>query len=234
MNKDNKPLYKIEKVGFSYLLGNQIVHALRGISLTIPHHQIVCFSGPSGSGKTTLLNLLGLIEPVQEGTILFDGEDFSTLTEQQQNALRRYHFGFIFQQFLLLPVLSAEENVAYFLARQGLPKSEQELLTKESLQAVGLWEHRHKKPLEMSGGQRQRVAIARAIAKRPRVIIADEPTASLDQKTGSEIMEILAKLAKEQQVSVLIASHDPMVHTYADIHHKISDGKLIETKGGQK
>lgn len=231
MNKDNEPLFKVNRVSFSYLLDTQLVHALRDVSLSIPHNKIVCFSGPSGSGKTTLLNLLGLIEKVQDGSIIFDGENFATLSESQQNALRRFQFGFIFQQFLLLPVLTAEENVSYFLSRQKLPKAEQDLLTKESLQAVGLWEHRHKKPLEMSGGQRQRVAIARALAKRPRVIIADEPTASLDQKTGREIMELLSRLAKEQQVSVIIASHDPMVHTYADIHYKISDGRLVEPKG---
>lgn len=224
------PLYRINDVHFSYWLGKQKVHALQGITLDIPQNSIVCFSGPSGSGKTTLLNILGLIEPVQIGSVIFDEEDLTTLSEAQKNTLRRYQIGFIFQQFLLFPVLTAQENVEYFLARQGVSPLERHHIAKKALESVGLWSHREKKPLEMSGGQRQRVAIARAIAKRPRVIIADEPTASLDQHTGREIMELLVELSREQSVSVIIASHDTMVHAYAKQHHQIRDGHLIRHK----
>ena len=228
------PLYSIKDLRFSYWLGNQKVNALRGISLDIPKGEVVCLSGPSGSGKTTLLNVLGLIEKIQEGSVIFDNMDLHKLSEKQKNHLRRYQIGFIFQQFLLLPVLNAEENVEYFLARQGIPKEERMALVKDALVGVGLWEHRMKKPLEMSGGQRQRVAIARAIAKRPMVVIADEPTASLDQKTGREIMEILVCLSREKGVSIVLASHDPMVHSYAASHHEIRDGHVIAdfAKGG--
>jgi ABC-type lipoprotein export system ATPase subunit len=122
--------------------------------------------------------------------------------------------------------LTAEENVEYFLERQGWPAAERKDMTKEALEQVGLWEHRMKRPLEMSGGQRQRVANARAIAKRPQVIIADEPTASLDQKTGKEIMEVLWRLAREKDVSILVASHDPMVQAFSEYHYQIRDGLL--------
>lgn len=224
-------LYQIRHLDFSYRLGNLWVHALDNVSFDISSAEMICFSGPSGSGKTTLLNILGLIEPIQKGTVIFNQQNIKELSEQEKNHIRRYHIGFIFQQFHLLPILTAEENVAYFLARQGLSKDERLHLTKEALQSVGLWEHRFKKTLEMSGGQRQRVAIARAIAKRPNVIIADEPTASLDQKTGREIMEILLALCKEKGVTVLIASHDPMVHAYAKSHFHVLDGQVTLHEG---
>lgn len=232
MTEKSQPIYQIRDLRFSYHLGTQLVHALTGVSMDIPSSSIVCFSGPSGSGKTTLLNILGLIEPIQDGTVIFNEQNLRELSEKEKNHLRRYHIGFIFQQFHLLPVLSAEENTEYFLARQGLPVDERLRLTQEALEAVGLWEHRFKKPLEMSGGQRQRVAIARAIAKRPNVIIADEPTASLDQKTGREIMEILVKLSTEKGVSVILASHDTMVHTFAQHHYQVRDGQVIRLKEG--
>ena len=148
--------------------------------------------------------------------MLFHNEDFSSMSEKRKNEIRKFEIGFIFQQFHLIPVLSAEENVSYFIFRQNLSKREIEERTRESLESVGLWEHRKKRPSELSGGQKQRVAIARAIAKHPLVIIADEPTASLDQKTGREIMEILASLAREGKSSVILTTHDPMVLSFAE------------------
>lgn len=202
--------------------------ALHPLSLDIHREEIICFSGPSGSGKTTLLNLLGLIEPVQHGTLLFRNQNLRDLSEAEKNSLRRYHIGFVFQRYHLLPVLTAEENVEYFLTRQGIEREERKRLVKDALEAVGLWSHRNKKPWEMSGGQRQRVAVARAIAKRPDVIIADEPTASLDQKTGQEVMQIFTQLHEEQHVAIIMASHDPMVHTYAKRHLVMTDGSILE------
>ena len=221
-------IYELEKLRFSYHLGRQLVNALRGVSLRVPSDGLVCFSGPSGSGKTTLLNLLGLIEPVQEGALRFRDNDIGELSEKEKNVLRRYHIGFVFQQFHLLPVLTAEENVEYFLARRGLPVAERRERVREALDAVGLWKHRLKRPWNMSGGERQRVAVARAIAKRPDVIIADEPTANLDQATGREIIDIFERLQKEGQASIIIASHDAMVHSRADYHYVLRDGKLTD------
>ena len=221
------PLYELRDVSFSYTLGKVNAVALRGITLTVPHAAVLCLTGPSGSGKTTLLNLLGLIEPVQEGHITFDGRAIDALDEGEKNRLRRFQIGYVFQQFHLIPVLDAEENVEFFLARQGLARKERARRVESALVSVGLWEHRKKRPLEMSGGQRQRVAIARALAKEPRVIIADEPTASLDQKTGAAIVDLLLKLKEASNVTVIVSSHDPMVQSRIPSHVVLDDGAVV-------
>ena len=219
-------LYQCQNLHFRYKLGKEWVHALRGLTLDIKRGEFVCVSGPSGSGKSTLLNLLGLIEPVQDGTILFDGKDVGPLSEKEKNLIRRYQLGFIFQSFNLMDVLRADENVEYFLARQKLGSSERAARVKEALESVGLWEHRMKRPLEMSGGQRQRVAIARAIAKHPAVIIADEPTANLDSVTGAAVVDLLLNLTKTRGVTVIISSHDSVVRERALREIKLVDGQL--------
>ena len=222
-----KNIFQLKDVCFSYLLGSHRIDAIRHLTLDIRHQSLVTFSGPSGSGKSTLLNLLGLIEPVQTGQVLFQGNDIAQMTQNELNKIRKYKIGFIFQEFHLIPVFTAEENVAYFLARQGRSPEDIKTTTRESLEAVGLWEHRMKKPGELSGGQNQRVAIARALAKNPEVIIGDEPTASLDQKTAREIMEIFASLVKHKDVCVILTTHDTLIQSYADHHFHISDGLLI-------
>lgn len=220
-------LYTIEDLSFSYDLGPQKIEALRNLTLNIPAKALVTLSGPSGSGKSTLLNILGLIEPVQSGKISLRNEDMRFMNGRRKNEIRKYNIGFIFQQFHLMPILNAEENVKYFLAKQGLSKKEIETRTRESLEAVGLWQHRIKKPSELSGGQKQRVAIARALAKNPDLIIGDEITANLDQKMGQEIMEILSKLVKEKGISVILTTHDEMVQSYADYNFHIHDGQVV-------
>lgn len=220
-------LYKIEDLCFYYSLGKEKVIALRDLSLNIPAHSLVTISGPSGSGKSTLLSILGLIEPVQEGKVFFKNEEISQMSEKRKNEIRKYQIGFIFQQFHLIPVLTAEENVRYFLSRQKLAKKEIQERTEDSLEAVGLWEHRMKKPSQLSGGQKQRVAIARALAKMPDVIIGDEPTASLDQKTGQEIMEILSSLVSKRKSSIILTTHDAMVQSYANQNIHLQDGREI-------
>lgn len=219
-------LYKAEGLEFRYSLGKQAVPALNGIDLEIRTGSVYCLTGPSGSGKTTLLNLLGLIEFVQKGSLAFEGREVAKLREREKNKIRRFRIGFIFQRFNLFPVLSADENVEYFLYRQGVPGPERRERVKEALSHVGLWAHRSKRPFEMSGGQRQRVAIARALAKKPEVIIGDEPTASLDQKTGREIMETLRELNGRYGVTLILASHDPMVHAYASNRVRLVDGRI--------
>lgn len=197
--KKENILFSLENITFSYLLGSEKVPALHELTLDIPCHSLITISGPSGSGKSTLLSILGLLEPLQEGEVYFLNEPFSSMSPKRQNEIRKFKIGFIFQQFHLIPVLTAEENVEYFLKRQHLPEEEIKERTKEALEAVGLWEHRMKKPGQLSGGQKQRVAIARALAKRPDVIIGDEPTGSLDQKTGREIMKIFEKIVEEKR-----------------------------------
>ncbi|MBS0604996.1 MAG: ABC transporter ATP-binding protein [Verrucomicrobia bacterium] len=224
----NGILFSLKDINFSYLLGNQKISALNALTLEIPAHALITVSGPSGSGKSTLLNLLGMIEPLQEGEILFQNESFSTMSPVRKNQIRKFDIGFIFQQFHLIPVLSAQENVEYFLRRQGLASEEIERRTHEALDSVGLWEHRKKKPSELSGGQKQRVAIARALAKKPAVIIGDEPTGSLDQKTGRGIMEIFDGLVKEKKLSVILTTHDPMVLSFSQQNFHFHDGHLIK------
>ena len=219
-------LYQLRNVKFQYLLGRQTVQALRNVSCSIEAGALVCISGPSGSGKSTLLNLLGLIELPQEGEILFQGQDFKALKESERNKLRKFEIGFVFQSFQLFPVMTALENVEYFLYRQGLPAQVRAERSKKALEAVGLWQHRQKKPLEMSGGQRQRVAIARALAKQPKVIIADEPTASLDQNTGRDIMELFSMANLTTGATLIVSSHDPMVQKICPTRLHLLDGEL--------
>lgn len=220
-------LFSIKNLSFSYFLHSVQCPALKKVSIDIPKKSLVTFSGPSGSGKSTLLNLLALIEPMQDGKIFFNNEDFSLMSKQKKNKLRRSKIGFIFQQFHLMPVLTAEENVAYFLRKQKLPKKQVQSKTEKALKAVGIWEHRKKKPMELSGGQKQRVAIARAIVKEPEVIIADEPTASLDQETGKGIMELFSQMIKEKGITILLTTHDPMVQAFADHNFHIQDGQVV-------
>jgi ABC-type lipoprotein export system ATPase subunit len=222
----NKDLFALKNVSLEYKLGHELVPALQGISLNIPSGQFVSLTGPSGSGKSTLLNILGLVEPLQKGSLVFLGNEVSRLNEDEKNRIRRFDIGFIFQSFHLLEVLSAEENVAYFLARQGVSLKERARRSQDALNAVGLFEHRKKKPQEMSGGQRQRVAVARALAKNPKVLLADEPTANLDQKTGRDLLELMQKLVENEKVSLVMSSHEPMVQKYSTFNVSLVDGKL--------
>lgn len=223
----NNTVYSCEKISFDYQMGEQKLRALKDCDLKITKGDFIVFCGPSGSGKSTLLNLLGLIESPQMGEIFFQGKSLKTLSEAEKNHLRRHQLGFVFQSFHLINVLTAYENVEYFLIRQGVAKTEITQRTTEALARVGLSEHAHKKPLEMSGGQRQRVAIARALAKKPQVIIADEPTASLDQKNGKEIIAILKELSLREGTTILVASHDPMVIESASHVIRLQDGSLV-------
>ena len=220
-------LYELEDVRFHYALGKCRVEALRGVTLEIERGALLCLKGPSGSGKTTLLNLLGLIEPMQEGAMRFEGKPVASLTESERNRLRRFDIGYVFQQFHLIPVLSAEENVEFFLRRHRLSGAERGARVEGALRAVELWDQRRQRPLEMSGGQRQRVAIARAIAKQPRLILADEPTASLDQATGRTILGLLLQLHATSDVTLIVSSHDPMVHELISTHVALRDGALV-------
>jgi len=226
MNDSDVSLYEVRDVRFSYKLGDLRAPALNGVTLEIARGEFVCLSGPSGSGKTTLLNLLGLIEPVQAGSVAFSGTNVQSLSERARNRIRRYQIGFVFQTFQLFPVLRADENVEYFLTRQQLSREIRRERVREALDVVGILEHRHKRPSEMSGGQRQRVAVARALAKHPDVIIADEPTANLDQATGRGVMEVFSRLNVERGVTLLMSSHDPMVQGFAQRRIQLVDGRI--------
>jgi putative ABC transport system ATP-binding protein len=223
-------LYSCQQISHSYRQGQQLFPALHDVNLEITSGEFCLIMGPSGSGKSTLLNLLGLIEPLQSGTIFFQGQELQSMNEGMKNQLRRFQLGFIFQSFHLFDVLSAAENVEFFLTRQGLPAAERKKRVQECLEAVDLWDHRNKRPQELSGGQRQRVAIARALAKQPAVILADEPTASLDQDTARSILLLLKNLCAQGR-TIIISSHDPVSRDYASRVLHLQDGRL--QAGGQ-
>jgi len=223
-------LFQGKDVTLSYMMDDVKVEALKNLSFEIDFGKFTCLAGASGSGKSTLLNLLGLIEPMQAGEIKYLGRSTAELNENELNRIRRFEIGFVFQSFHLIDVLTAEENVEYFLVRQGIVKESRKELVRSALEWVGLGDHVRKRPGQMSGGQRQRVAIARALAKQPRVILADEPTANLDSKTGADVLQLLLGLCRDRGCSVVMASHDPQAMKLADCLIRLRDGQMIEEK----
>ncbi len=221
-------LYHLENIHFHYMWQNQIVPVLKGISLDIPQGSFTCIVGPSGSGKTTLLNLLGLLDHPQKGVLKLENTVVQALREPELETLRLHKLGFIFQAFYLLPTLTVFENTTYFLSQLGLTPSLIRDRGDHVLQMVGLFEHRNKRPAELSGGQRQRVAIARALAKKPKIILADEPTANLDRKTASDLIQIFQTLKQKEGVSFIFSTHDSHLVSYADRVLSLRDGELLE------
>ena len=204
-------LAKSEKLTKSFHLGKTVVQALRGIDLEIATGEFAVLAGPSGSGKTTLLNLIGLIDTLDEGRLEFGGRDVSAFSERQLNEIRKNQIGFVFQNFNLVPVLSAYENVEYPLLLLSLPARERRGRVEKYLTRVGLWERRRHKPSQLSGGEQQRVAIARALVKQPDLVIADEPTANLDSRTTDEVIGLMRQMNDEERITFIVASHDPIV-----------------------
>lgn len=202
------------------------VHAVQALDLTIDKGEFVAVMGPSGSGKTTLLNMLGGIDRPTSGEVFIDGCDICTLPEKERIAFRRDNIGFIFQDYSLLPVLTALENVEFVMQLQG--KSDQECRRRatELLQQVGLAEQQHKRPTRLSGGQQQRVAVARALASRPRFIMADEPTANLDADSTAELLNIMQRLNESEGTTFIFSTHDPRVIKRARRVIVFEDGRL--------
>ena len=223
---NREPLVEARGLSRTYRLGASTVPALRGVDLTIARGEFLALQGPSGSGKTTLLNLLGLLDSPGEGTIRIEGRDGEALSENARSDLRRDRFGFVFQTFNLIPVLSAEENVAYPMLIAGRPPEERRARARELLEAVSLGDKLAVRPDLLSGGQRQRVAIARALANRPAIIFADEPTANLDSHTAEEILDLMRKINEESSVAFLFATHDPRVVARARRVVLLHDGRI--------
>jgi putative ABC transport system ATP-binding protein len=196
------------------------------VSLAIGAGEFVALKGPSGSGKTTLLNLLGLLDRPDSGSLVVDGRDAAGLTENDRADLRRDRFGFVFQTFNLIPVLTAQENIEYPMALANVPATARRSRSRDLLDAVGLSEKASVRPDLLSGGQRQRVAIARALANSPEVIFADEPTASLDSVTADEILDLMRDLCESRRVAFLFATHDPRVVARARRVVSLRDGRI--------
>lgn len=226
MSMNKTTVVKIDNVWKSYAMGKVEVPALRGLSYEFKEGFTVV-AGPSGSGKSTLLNLVGCLDTPNKGSVIVDGTDVVTMSEKDRSLLRRNRIGFIFQSFSLIPVLSAYDNVEYPILRSSLGRTERRERVSALLTEVGLGDYMTRFPRELSGGQMQRVAIARALAAHPKLIIADEPTANLDSKTGQKILELLRTIQQEQGASVIIASHDANLLEQIPTKLFIQDGEVF-------
>ncbi|HJV53634.1 MAG TPA: ABC transporter ATP-binding protein [Noviherbaspirillum sp.] len=226
----------LKHVGKTYHLDAVDVPALSDINLEIRPNCFTVISGASGSGKTTLLNLIGCIDRPDHGEILVAGQAVQRMSDDALSDFRARHLGFIFQNFNLLPVLSAYENVEYPLLLSKMPAAQRRERVRMLLDAVGLTDRADNRPGQLSGGQRQRVAIARALATHPQLVLADEPTANLDSQTGAAIIALMRKMQREHQVSFVFSSHDPNVLAEADDAVFIRDGRItgIERRNEEK
>jgi len=202
------------------------VEALRGVNLNIEQGEFTAIVGPSGSGKTTLLNIIGGLDRPTSGYIEVGGKDISTLSDGQLIDFRRENIGFVFQAYNLIPVLTAKENVEFVMLLQNRPKEERNKRVKELLEAVGLAYKIDKRPTELSGGQQQRVAVARALAPKPTFILADEPTANLDSKSTNNLLDIMARLNKEENITFVFSTHDQRVIDRARRVITLDDGVI--------
>jgi ABC-type lipoprotein export system ATPase subunit len=224
----NNAIIRTEKLERVYRSRGREVHALRGIDVAIPEGEFVTFRGRSGSGKTTLINCIGGLDRPTNGEVFFKGSPLSKLSERQITRLRRQEFSFVFQSFALIPTFSAYENVELPLRIQGLPRRERHSRTVRCLAVVGLSKWAKHRPYEMSGGQQQRVAVARALVTMPEVIMADEPTGELDSATGRQIMSLFQQISVEENVTVVMVTHDPVVQEYASLVYSLEDGQIVK------
>jgi putative ABC transport system ATP-binding protein len=220
----------LKQVSKTYRLDTVGVPALADINLEIHPERFTVISGPSGSGKTTLLNLIGCIDRADAGEIVVAGQPVQQLSDDALSDFRARHLGFIFQNFNLLPVLTAYENVEYPLLLTRVAPAERKERVHALLAAVGLADKAQHRPGELSGGQRQRVAVARALAPSPRLVLADEPTANLDSHTGAAIIALMREMQRRQRVSFVISSHDPQILAEADDAVRIQDGRIVSVE----
>ncbi len=205
------------------------VRALDGVSMTIAAGEFTAIAGPSGSGKTTLLNIIGGLDKPTSGRVLVDGEDLADMSRNELAEFRLHHLGFVFQAFNLIPVLTAEENAEFSLLLQGVPPGERRRRVRSELTDLGIDEDlADRRPNELSGGQQQRVAVARALVSRPRLILADEPTANLDSVTGSRLLDKMRDLNERTGITFLFSTHDPLVMERARRLVRLRDGRIVK------
>lgn len=214
-----KKTYRLEKVE---------VRALNSVSLSIKKGGFIAIAGPSGSGKTTLLNIIGGLDGADSGRVLVNGHILSTMSQTELANLRLRKVGFVFQAYNLIPVLSALENVEFVMLLQGVPPSERRERAKVILDDVGLADMYDRRPAELSGGQQQRVAVARAIVSNPSIVLADEPTANLDSKTGASLLEMMEQMNEKKRVTFIFSTHDEMVMNYAHRLVSLRDGRVVD------
>jgi putative ABC transport system ATP-binding protein len=226
-------IVQCQEITKTYRQGKVDVTALHGISLDVAEGGFVALAGPSGSGKTTLLNLIGGLDRPNAGRIVIGDKDYADLSDSQMADLRLHRIGFVFQAYNLIPVLSAVENVEYVMLLQGVPSAERRRRARRILDDVGLADKYHRRPAELSGGQQQRVAVARAIVADPSIVLADEPTANLDSRTGEELLRLMQEMNSRRKVTFIFSTHDEMVMAHAHRVITIRDGRIADdrTKG---
>jgi putative ABC transport system ATP-binding protein len=222
---ENGEIIKISEVTKVYSVGESVVRALDGVSLSIREADFLAIMGPSGSGKSTLMNILGCLDVADTGQYLLRGVEVSEMDEDELSEIRNREIGFVFQMFNLLPRMSVLRNVELPLAYAGTSRRKRRAAAREALEEVGLGPRTHHKPVELSGGERQRVAIARALVNRPSIILADEPTGNLDSKTGEEIMDVIINLNKQGR-TIIIVTHDEYVASHASSIIRLKDGRV--------
>ena len=223
----NSNVIETTEIAKTYVMGVEVIHALRSVSIKIPRGEYVAFMGPSGSGKSTLMNIVGCLDTPSSGQYILNGQDVSRMSDNQLAEVRNKEIGFVFQSFNLLPRASALDNVALPLIYAGLNKRERNALALESLRSVGLADRASHRPNELSGGQRQRVAIARALVNNPSVLLADEPTGALDSKTSHEIMDLFEALYAKGN-TIIMVTHEEDIARYAHRIVRLRDG-LVES-----
>ncbi|MEA1935608.1 MAG: ABC transporter ATP-binding protein [Thermodesulfobacteriota bacterium] len=212
----------------TYRQGKMEVRALNGVSLSIEKGGFVALAGPSGSGKTTMLNIIGGLDSADSGSIIVNGNSLDKMNQSELAGLRLHNIGFIFQAYNLIPVLSAIENVEFVMLLQDVPPAERRERAKIVLDDVGLEDKYNRRPAELSGGQQQRVAVARAVVSNPSIVLADEPTANLDSKTGQGLLEMMKEMNKKKKVTFIFSTHDKMVMDYARRLVHIRDGLVAD------
>ncbi len=224
------PIVECTDVNKSYQQGSVKVHALQDVSLTVDAGGFVALAGPSGSGKTTMLNLIGGLDLADSGQISVDGNRYNEMSQSDLATLRLYKIGFVFQAYNLIPVLSAVENVEYVMQLQGVPAGKRRTSAVAMLDDVGLSDLYDRRPAALSGGQQQRVAVARAIVSNPSIVLADEPTANLDSKTGEGLLEMMLEMNQKRTVTFIFSTHDKMVMDYAHRLIHIRDGRVADDR----
>jgi len=220
-------ILELKNVNKIYNGSEVLVHAVNDVSLEFREAEFAAIVGPSGSGKTTLLNLIGGLDMPSSGSIIIDGTDLSQLKSSKLIDFRMRNIGFVFQAYNLIPVLTARENVEFIMSLQKWSKKERDERTFELLKAVGLVERADSRPSKLSGGQQQRVAVARALASKPKFVLADEPTANLDSKSATTLLEIMEKLNHEEKITFIFSTHDPRVVKMAHRVITLEDGKVV-------
>lgn len=220
-------LIEVKNLHKTYRTGKIKTPALNGVNLTINKGDFVSIAGPSGSGKTTLLNLLGALDKPDQGSIIYGTTDITRLSLSALSEFRLKKIGFIFQAYNLIPTLTALENTEYVMLLQNIEKNKRREIAESILKELGLGNHLNKKPNQLSGGQQQRIAVARAIATKPEVVLADEPTANLDSKNASSLIEIMQRLNEEKNITFIFSTHDKKIIDKAKKVFALRDGKII-------